>query len=234
MTAWRSNASSAIRPRASWWITVPVTPRVPGGPSGRRCPGPKRRMSMAQPSSRGRGRLSAEDARWRVAGATRPTASAPVQPAVVPCQSRQRRFFLPLPPVAALGTLRRALPDGGLGVLVLLLAEEACPPQVLVVPPRRWVEVDEADQRCCVPRPMTRVARTSRKYQRTDMTPSSPEGDDAGPQEPLLHPDERLELVELPGPDVVDDDLADEEDDDRDRERPEDVREGIRCHCVSR
>ncbi len=32
----RANASSLITPRASLWMTWPLTPVVPGGPSGRR------------------------------------------------------------------------------------------------------------------------------------------------------------------------------------------------------
>jgi hypothetical protein len=42
----RAKASSLMRPRASLWMTRPSTPSVPGGPSGRRCPTPKRRISI--------------------------------------------------------------------------------------------------------------------------------------------------------------------------------------------
>ena len=52
MEARRANASSATRPRASAWITWDATPVVPSGPSGRRCPTPKRRISIAQPRRR--------------------------------------------------------------------------------------------------------------------------------------------------------------------------------------
>src|SRR5688500_6026398 len=38
----RANASSAMTPRASLWMTWPVMPRVPGGPPGRRWPTPTR------------------------------------------------------------------------------------------------------------------------------------------------------------------------------------------------
>ena len=42
----RANASSLIIPRASLWMTWPLTPVVPGGPSGRRWPTPNRRTSI--------------------------------------------------------------------------------------------------------------------------------------------------------------------------------------------
>src|SRR4051794_17072846 len=46
----RAKASSAIRPRASLWMTWAVTPTVPGGPSGRRCPTPNRWISIGMVS----------------------------------------------------------------------------------------------------------------------------------------------------------------------------------------
>src|SRR5450759_149212 len=46
MTAWGRRAISAIKPRGSTWICCPSTPRVPGGPSGRLWPTPKRRISI--------------------------------------------------------------------------------------------------------------------------------------------------------------------------------------------
>ena len=42
----RAKASSLIMPRPSLWITWPVTPVVPGGPSLRRWPTPNRRTSI--------------------------------------------------------------------------------------------------------------------------------------------------------------------------------------------
>ncbi len=41
-----AKASSETSPRPSLWMTCPVSPTVPGGPSGRRCPTPKRRTSI--------------------------------------------------------------------------------------------------------------------------------------------------------------------------------------------
>ena len=49
----RANASSLITPRASLWITWPDTPVVPGGPSLRRWPTPKRRISIGIGGGRG-------------------------------------------------------------------------------------------------------------------------------------------------------------------------------------
>ena len=46
MRAPRAKASSVIAPRPSEWMGWPVTPVVPGGPSGRRWPTPKRRISI--------------------------------------------------------------------------------------------------------------------------------------------------------------------------------------------
>src|SRR4029078_12846506 len=42
----RANAISLIAPRASEWMSWPVTPVVPGGPSARRWPTPNRRTSI--------------------------------------------------------------------------------------------------------------------------------------------------------------------------------------------
>src|SRR4029079_12138981 len=42
----RANAISLIAPRASEWMSWPVTPVVPGGPSARRWPTPNRRTSL--------------------------------------------------------------------------------------------------------------------------------------------------------------------------------------------
>ena len=49
--AFRANASSDTIPRPSEWMTWPVSPTEPGGPSGRRWPTPKRRISIGTRSS---------------------------------------------------------------------------------------------------------------------------------------------------------------------------------------
>ena len=45
--AFRANASSLTTPRPSVWMTWPVSPTVPGGPSGRRLPDPEPPISIA-------------------------------------------------------------------------------------------------------------------------------------------------------------------------------------------
>ena len=54
--ALRANASSVIVPRPSDAMTWPVSPTEPIGPSGRRWPTPKRRISMGTATSRLRAR----------------------------------------------------------------------------------------------------------------------------------------------------------------------------------
>src|SRR5215210_4632791 len=48
----RPKASSDTTPRPSLWMTRPVIPVVPGGPSGRRCPTPNRRTSIGMSAVR--------------------------------------------------------------------------------------------------------------------------------------------------------------------------------------
>ena len=55
----RAKASSVTAPRASLWMVCPVTPLVPGGPSGRRCPTPNRRISIGMAATRQRRRRRA-------------------------------------------------------------------------------------------------------------------------------------------------------------------------------
>src|SRR5262245_45318530 len=99
------NASSAITPRASEWMTWPWTPTLPTGPSGRRLPTPNRRISIGSTAWKRSTRLAALAA-----------------PAHVPLADRRR-----WPRLA--GASQVALP--GELVLVCLeerrVAAEACP-----------------------------------------------------------------------------------------------------------
>src|SRR5688500_3152294 len=87
-------------------MILPATPCVPGGPSGRRCPGPKRVISTdAQP-------------RRALPDSAAAAATAPSSPAAYRC----------------------------LRLLVARLAEEASPPELLVVGGNDGREAEEADR----------------------------------------------------------------------------------------
>ena len=76
-------------PRPSLWMTWPLTPSVPGGPSGRRWPTPKRRTSIGIGSTRGSaaalrlGGRSSAGSSSRVARTSSSCSSAARQPVLV-------------------------------------------------------------------------------------------------------------------------------------------------------